>query len=80
MKEYLFPFLDQYSLQAKKRKSYKLFREVVLMVCAKQHLSDNGFEKIVRLRSELRMLGKKAKTFGSREGAGKPLAPWRVAK
>ena len=77
MKEYLFPFLDKYQPQAKKGKSYKLFRQIVLMVCDKQHLSDKGFEKIVRLRSELRMLGKKARTFGSREGAGKPLAPWR---
>ena len=66
MKEYLFPFLDQYPPQAKKGKSYKLFREIVLMVCDKQHLTDEGFEKIVQLRAELRMLGKKAKTFGSR--------------
>ena len=76
MKDYLFPFLDAYPPQAKKGKSYRLFREIVLMLCKKKHLSDEGFEKIVRLRSELRMLGKKAKTFGSREGAGKPLAPW----
>ena len=77
LKEYLFPFLDKYPPQAKKGKSYQLFRKIVLMVCDKQHLSDEGFEKIVQLRAELRMLGKKAKTFGSREGAGKPLAPWR---
>ncbi|OGG70376.1 hypothetical protein A3C20_01780 [Candidatus Kaiserbacteria bacterium RIFCSPHIGHO2_02_FULL_55_25] len=77
LKEYLFPFLDKYPPQAKKGKSYQLFRRIVLMVCDKQHLSDEGFEKIVQLRAELRMLGKKAKTFGSREGAGKPLAPWR---
>ena len=77
MKEYLFPFLDKYPLQAKKSKSYKYFREIVLMLCKKEHLSDEGFEKIFRLRTELRMLGKKARTYGSREGAGKPLAPWR---
>jgi hypothetical protein len=77
MKEYLFPFLNQYPLQAKKAKSYKYFREIVLMLCEKQHLSDEGFEKIFKLRTELRMLGKKARTYGSREGAGKPLAPWR---
>ena len=66
MHKYLFPFLDRHPLQAKKRKSYKLFRTIVLMVCKKQHLSDKGFEKIVRLRNELRALGKKAKTFGNR--------------
>jgi hypothetical protein len=63
MKEYLFPFLDAYPLQAKKAKSYVIFKEIVLMVCNKEHLSDVGFEKIVELRNELRALGKKAKTY-----------------
>jgi len=63
MKEFLFPFLDKHPLQAKKRKSYLIFREIVLMLCKKQHLSDEGFGKIVRLRDELRSLGKKAKTY-----------------
>lgn len=63
MKEYLFPFLDKYPLQAKKAKSYILFKEIVLMVCDKKHLSDNGFNKIVKLREKLRALGKKAKTY-----------------
>src|SRR3989344_3392848 len=63
MHDYLFPFLDRYPLQAKKAKSYSLFREIVLMLCRKEHLSDTGFEKIVRLRTKLRALGKKAKTF-----------------
>lgn len=65
MKEFLFPFLDKNPLQAKKRKSYIIFREIVLMLCNKQHLSDEGFNKIVQLRDELRSLGKKAKSFGS---------------
>jgi hypothetical protein len=63
MKEYLFPFLDAYPLQAKKAKSYALFKEIVLMLCEKKHLSDAGFERIVELRDELRALGKKAKTY-----------------
>ena len=63
LKEYLFPFLDKNPLQAKKKKSYMLFKQIVLMVCAKEHLSDKGFNKIVTLRDELRALGKKAKTY-----------------
>ncbi len=63
LKEYLFPFLDQYPLQAKKGKSYLLFREIVLMLCEKKHLSDEGFNKIVKLRESLRAIGKKAKTY-----------------
>jgi hypothetical protein len=63
LKEYLFPFFDKHPLQAKKKKSYLLFKQIVLMVCAKKHLSDKGFNKIVKLRDELRALGKKAKTY-----------------
>lgn len=63
LKEYLFPLLDKYPLLAKKRKSYLLFKQIVSMVCTKEHLSDKGFNKIVKLRDELRALGKKAKTY-----------------
>lgn len=63
MKEYLFPFLDKYPLQAKKAKSYILFKEIVLMLYEKKHLCDDGFNKIVKLREKLRALGKKAKTY-----------------
>ena len=63
LKEHLFPFLDRYPLQAKKKRSYLLFKRIVLMVCAKEHLSDKGFNKIVSLRDDLRALGKKAKTY-----------------
>lgn len=66
MRDKLFPFLDKYPLQAKKSQSYRIFKEIVLMVCNKMHLSDEGFNKIVSLRDELRKLGKKAKTYGNR--------------
>ncbi len=66
MKKYLFPFLDRHPLQAKKAKSYQIFREIVLMVCDKKHLDDRGFNKIVKLRDCLRAMGKKAKTYGNR--------------
>ncbi len=64
MEEILFPFLDHNPLQAKKAKSYKLFKEIVLAYRRKEHLSDTGFEKILKRREQLRALGKKAKTFG----------------
>lgn len=76
MMAFLFPFLDKNPLQAKKAKSYKLFKQIVLMTSHKEHLTDIGFGKIVKLRQQLRDLGKKSKTFGNREGAGNPLAPW----
>ncbi len=59
MENYLFPFLDKHPLQAKKAIVYRFFREIVLMVRHKQHLSDRGFKKILILRSKIRKLGKK---------------------
>ncbi len=64
MESILFPFLDQNPLQAKKAKSYVLFKEIVLAYRRKEHLTDAGFDKILKTRDQLRALGKKAKTFG----------------
>ena len=64
MEKYLFPFLDKNSLQAKKAETYILFREIVAIMERKEHLTDRGFKRIVRLRDKIRKLGKKAKTFG----------------
>jgi hypothetical protein len=63
MENILFPFLDKYPLQAKKSKSYILFKEIVLSYRRKEHLTDEGFARILELRDQLRALGKKAKTF-----------------
>ena len=66
MEEILFPFLDCNPLQAKKAKSYVLFRDIVLAYRRKEHLSDKGFQKILDARVKLRALGKKARTYGNR--------------
>ena len=63
MRKYLFPFLDAYPLQAKKAEVYDRFKKIVLMYLRKEHLTDKGFERIVQLRDEIRVRGKKAKTF-----------------
>lgn len=60
IEKYLIPFLDQTPLQAKKRKVYKVFRKIVLMVRKKHHLTDSGFAQIQKLRNEYRKYGKKA--------------------
>lgn len=66
MVEYLFPFLKKYPLQAKKAQVYKNFREIALAFSRKEHLSDQGFERLLKLREEMRKMGKKAKTYGNR--------------
>ncbi|MDD4901130.1 MAG: LAGLIDADG family homing endonuclease [Patescibacteria group bacterium] len=59
LKEIFFPFLDQYPLQAKKKKNYEIFRKIVLMVRDKKHLTEPGRHKIIALRNEMRRNGKK---------------------
>lgn len=66
MEEILFPFLDHNPLQAKKAKSYVFFKDIVLAYRRKEHLSDTGFERILKTRDKLRALGKKARTYGNR--------------
>jgi len=57
--EVLLPFIDRHPLQAKKRFVYKLFREIVLMVKAKKHLTENGFRSILKKRDHIRTFAKK---------------------
>lgn len=66
MEQYLFPFLDRYPLQAKKSIIYRFFKEIVLMIRKKQHLSNKGFNKILILRDKIRKLGKKYKVETAR--------------
>jgi hypothetical protein len=66
IEQYLVPYLDTYPLQAKKAEVWKRFREIVLMVRRKEHLTDVGFERIRTLRTEMRAMGKKASTYGNR--------------
>jgi hypothetical protein len=55
------PVLDKHPLQAKKATNYRLFREVVLMICRKEHLIAEGVLKIQAIRKEMRKNGKKQK-------------------
>ena len=66
MQQFLFPLLDTYPLQAKKREVYVRFKQIVQMFLKKDHLSDRGFNRVLKLREEMRALGKKAKVYGNR--------------
>ena len=59
MWEFLIPFLDRHPLQAKKREVYRRFRDIVGMAVRKEHLTNAGLKRIQRLRSEIRVFGKK---------------------
>lgn len=63
MVNYLFPFLNKYPLQAKKAEVYRYFKEVVTMYTKKEHLTDKGLDKIIKMREKIRKIGKKARTY-----------------
>ena len=66
MRDFLFPFLTKYPLQAKKAKSYGYFKQAVEMILKKEHLTDEGFKKIKTIQLEMKKIGKKAKSLGNR--------------
>lgn len=57
----IIPFFDKYPPQSKKAEVYKIFREIVIMLRKKEHLTDKGYKKILRLRDKIRKYGKKHK-------------------
>lgn len=50
----LIPFFDSYPLQSAKKKNYKIFRKIALMVKNKRH-RDNGLKLIQRLKSQMNL-------------------------
>lgn len=57
--EKLIPFFDKYPLQGKKAKVYKYFREAAFLIRDKKHLSDRGYDRILKLREKIRAFSKK---------------------
>lgn len=53
----ILPFFDKYELIVK-RNDYKAFREIVRAMRRKEHLTLNGFERLVRLAYSMNGVGK----------------------
>ena len=51
----ILPHFDQYSLKTQKFSDYLLWREVVLMMQRKEHLTDKGVQTIVNIRASLNL-------------------------
>lgn len=47
------PHFDTYKLQGNKLKNYLIFREIVLLINSKAHLTPEGFNKIKLLKEGL---------------------------
>src|SRR3989338_7748152 len=60
LQQKIVPFFREHPLQAKKAQVFNVFETVVGMVATKQHLTYDGFQKIVKLRDRMRVTGKKA--------------------
>lgn len=60
--DYVIPFFNRYKLQAKKKHVFELFKQIVIMLQNKEHLTDEGYEKIMNLREEMRVYGRKKNT------------------
>ena len=54
LSEKIIPFFNRFNfLSANKKKNFLIFSEIVNLMTNKEHLTDKGFEKIVRLREVL---------------------------
>lgn len=57
LKEKVVPFFDRYPLITK-RESYQKFRDIVVSMDRKEHLTSKGFERLVRLAYSMNQQGK----------------------
>ena len=53
--KYVIPHLDNWELVSKKKADYILFREVVILMSKKEHLSNSGIAKIISLKASLNL-------------------------
>lgn len=50
----LIPFFDKYPLLSKKREDFELFKMVALIMNKKQHLTEDGFLKVLAIKAAMR--------------------------
>jgi len=53
--KYVIPHFDNYPLFSKKKADYILFKEVVILMSKKEHLSNSGLAKIISLKTSLNL-------------------------
>jgi hypothetical protein len=61
LEERIVPFFERYALRSKKRKDFLKFREVVLAMQRKEHLTQAGYQRIVRIAFSMNQRGKQRK-------------------
>lgn len=53
------PFFERYPLQSKKANDYKIFKEIIQLVLAKEHLTFDGMKRLLLLREPMNSGGKR---------------------
>jgi hypothetical protein len=61
LSEKIIPFFEKHPLQAKKAETFKIFSQIVKIITAKKHLTETGYQKILKLREKMRKIGKKVR-------------------
>jgi LAGLIDADG endonuclease len=56
LREKIIPFFEKHSLKTAKRFDFSKFRRVLLCMENKEHLTQEGFEKIQKIRGEMKEL------------------------
>lgn len=51
----LLPLFDKHQLQSPKKKDYKIFRQVAMMVKKREHLTERGLGKIRKLKAKINL-------------------------
>jgi hypothetical protein len=59
LKDKVIPHFERFPLLSKKQKDFELFREVCKIIDYGEHLTQNGFTKIVRLAYQMNGSGKR---------------------
>ena len=50
---YVIPFFDRYLLHSQKRRNYEIWKQVVQMMDRGEHLTGEGLQKILELKSQM---------------------------
>jgi len=53
LSDIILPFFERYPLRSKKAVEYLKFRKVVIMMQKEEHLSEKGFQEILKIASEM---------------------------
>ena len=65
--ETIIPFFEKYPLRSKKEIEFLRFRKIVMMMQKGEHLTEDGFSKIVKIASEMNRAQIRGKTWIKRE-------------